>query len=227
MKAVVLLSGGIDSSVALLIIKEMERYDEIYALTFDYDQKAASKEIWCAKRIAERYKVNEHRIIKLPFIKEISYSGLTDNNIKLSVSDGILEYVPMRNTIFLSIATAWAESIDADIVATGSNPSDTTCPDNSSEYLHAFQNVVRLGSVKQKIKIYSPLSVRNLTKKLIVKTGIKHDLPFKHTWSCHNNTEKACGICGNCIKRLNAFQENNLEDPIEYENIKKRYSENG
>ncbi|KYK32500.1 MAG: 7-cyano-7-deazaguanine synthase QueC [Theionarchaea archaeon] len=217
MRAVVLLSGGVDSSVALAVAKKEDNYHTIHALTFDYGHKTAKKEIECAQKIAHWCDVKEHKIIELPFVREISHSALTDSSVKLVKADGILEYVPMRNTIFLSIASAWAEAVDADAVITGSNLSDTTCPDNSPQYLDAFQKVVQLGSVKQKIDIYSPLIERKFTKNLIIKKGTELGVPFAHTWSCHNNTEKACGICGNCAKRLEAFRENILEDPILYE----------
>ncbi len=222
--AVVLLSGGLDSLVTLAIAKEEGL--ELYQLSIDYGQRH-QKELESARKIAEYYKVKEHRIIKVD-LAQIGGSALTDKRISLPEKkeekeigkDIPVTYVPARNTIFLSLAVAFAEVISANAVFIGANALDYSgYPDCRPEYLEAFQKVVQLGTktgLKGKaVEIRYPLI--NMTKAEIVKEGARLNVPFHLSWSCYKGVKKACGKCDSCILRLKGFREANITDPIEYE----------
>ncbi|MCD6512297.1 MAG: 7-cyano-7-deazaguanine synthase QueC [Thermoplasmata archaeon] len=216
MKAVCLISGGMDSAVAAAIARQ-EGY-ECYPLSFNYGQRNR-KEIEAAKNIAE-WLGGRHKIIEID-MRQIGGSALTDNIEVPEHGEGIpVTYVPARNTIFLSIALAYAEVIDADAIFIGVNAIDYSgYPDCRPEYIEAFQKMANLAtkrSVEGKpIKIKAPLLY--LSKAEIVKKGYELNVPFEKTWSCYREGEKACGRCDSCRLRLKAFKEAGLEDPIEYE----------
>ncbi|MCX6695771.1 MAG: 7-cyano-7-deazaguanine synthase QueC [Candidatus Altiarchaeota archaeon] len=216
--AVVLLSGGLDSSVTLA--KAMRDCDTVYALTVEYGQKHR-REVESAKRIARHYGVSEHKIIKMDLTK-FGGSALTDKKIKVpeSGSKGIpATYVPARNTIMLSLALAYAEVKNADYIYAGVNAVDYSgYPDCRPEFIKAFQKVVDVATKKtvegKKITLRTPLI--NLTKAGIVRLGKKLRTPFEKTWSCYNGGRKACGRCDSCRLRLKGFYEAGVEDPLEY-----------
>ncbi len=216
MKAVCLIYGGMDSAVAAAIARQ-EGY-ECYPLSFNYGQRNR-KEIEAAKNIAE-WLGGRHKIIEID-MRQIGGSALTDNIEVPEHGEGIpVTYVPARNTIFLSIALAYAEVIDADAIFIGVNAIDYSgYPDCRPEYIEAFQKMANLAtkrSVEGKpIKIKAPLLY--LSKAEIVKKGYELNVPFEKTWSCYREGEKACGRCDSCRLRLKAFKEAGLEDPIEYE----------
>lgn len=216
MKAVCLLSGGMDSAVAATMISQ-EGY-KLYCIHFNYGQTPLLREKKCSRELANWLDAEEYHEIDLNWLKEIGGSALTNPNEKLTLKNKNKEYVPFRNTIFLSMATAYAESIGAKVIIIGSNAGDRICPDNKKSYLDAFQKVIEEGSLSGKeIKIRAPLVEKGYGKKELVGKGLKLKVPFEKTWSCHNNTKKACGKCNNCKVRYMAFQENNSEDPIGYE----------
>ncbi len=212
-KAICLISGGLDSTVATAIV-----VNKGYTPTFlfiRYGQKTAIKEEQCVDALKNHYKVEKIFKIDLPWIKEFGGSALLDKNIPLNEKNFRLEYVPFRNSIFLGIATALAEVQGADIVVIGSTGGDHICPDNSSEFIRAFQKIISLGTMlKKDIKIFHPLTKTDKTG--AVKIGQKLKVPFQYTWSCHNDTVAACGHCSNCKARIEAFGLNNSKDPIEY-----------
>jgi 7-cyano-7-deazaguanine synthase len=223
-KAVILLSGGLDSSVTLAIAKK-EGY-ELYSLSFDYGQRHA-KELESAKKIAEYNKVNEHKVMKID-LTQIGGSALTDKSISVPEKkedeeigiDIPVTYVPARNTILLSLAVGYAEVISADAVFIGVNALDYSgYPDCRPEYLEAFQKVVQLGTKMgmegDAIEIKYPLI--NMTKAQIVEEGARLKVPFHLTWSCYKGSDLACGKCDSCLLRLKGFSEANIIDPIEYE----------
>lgn len=213
-RAVCLISGGLDSTVAAAVAKN-QGFD-LYFLFADYGQKTLQKEWECVQRVAKHYKPKEVRSISLNWLKEMGGSALFDKNTPLNESNFLLEYVPFRNSILLSAATAWAESLDADTIFIGSSGGDHICPDNSPEYLKAFQTLIAQGTMlKKDITLQAPLIETDKTG--AVKIGEELKVPFELTWSCHNNTKAACGHCSNCLARLEAFRSLGENDPIPYE----------
>ena len=224
MKAVCLLSGGLDSSTVCFMAKS--RGYEVYALTFDYGQRH-KKEIRSAEKIATLVGAKEHKILKID-LNQIGGSALTD---KFEVPRGRkidemtekipITYVPMRNTILLAFAAAYAEVIEGDAIFAGMNAVDYSgYPDCRPEYIQVMQETIRLGSKlgvtgEKIIKIETPII--KMTKADIIKEGMKLQVPYEHTWSCYNGREKACGVCDSCILRLNGFEDAGFIDPIAYE----------
>ncbi len=219
-KAIVLSSGGIDSTTAMAIAKA-ENY-ELYSLTLDYGQRHKI-EIESAKKAADFFCVKEHKIIVVG-LGQIGGSALTDN-IDIPTDNPLEEipvtYVPARNTIFLSIALAWAEVVGANDIFIGANIVDYSgYPDCRSEYLEAFEKMANLGTkagIKGgKIKIHAPLV--KMSKSEIVKKGSELGIDYSITWSCYNPraSGKACGKCDSCKFRLKGFREAGYKDPIQY-----------
>jgi 7-cyano-7-deazaguanine synthase len=227
-KAVILLSGGIDSATAAAIAQQ-DGFD-LYALTFRYGQRH-ELEIKAAKRVAAWLRVREHLTIDCD-LRAIGGSALTDR-IKVpkgrSASDmahGIpITYVPARNTIFLSFGLAFAEKIEAPDIFFGANQLDYSgYPDCRDEYIRAFEKMANLATkaaVEGKIhlKIHTPLI--QMTKAEIITHGTQLGLDYTLTWSCYdpNVDGKACGLCDSCQLRLKGFKEVGLTDPIRYVTI--------
>lgn len=215
-RAVVLISGGLDSAVISGVAREQGC--NIYGLFFDYGQKNIHHERNCSAQIAQRMHFVDYKTIALPYLKEIGGSALFDPDIPLDSTNFLSEYVPFRNSQFLSIATAWAEVLQARRIYIGSTGGDRVCPDNSREYLEAFQRVIFQGTLINKdIHITAPLLDTDKTG--AVRIGSQLNVPFEYTWSCHNEKVTACGQCSNCVTRLKAFRENGLVDPISYSRI--------
>lgn len=212
-KAVCLISGGLDSTVATAVAQS--KGFDLYFLFLDYGQKTANKEMSCVDKLSKVYKPKKMWKIKLPWIKAFGGSALLDTDVPLDERNFRLEYVPFRNSIFLSIATALAETIGANAIFVGSSGGDHICPDNSPKYIQAFQKVIGMGTMLYKdIKIVAPLIK---TDKIgAIKIGAKLGVPFEKTWSCHNNTKLACGHCSNCKSRLEAFADQKIIDLIPY-----------
>jgi 7-cyano-7-deazaguanine synthase len=220
-RAVVLLSGGLDSTTCLAIASQEH---EIHALTFDYGSKH-SREINAAKLIADSFEVKKHTIVNVG-LDAIGSSSLTDENIPVDKSgkmaDGIpASYVPARNVIFLSIGVALAESIGASKVYIGANSIDSSgYPDCRPEFIEAFQNVIekgtKMGVEGHPVKVVAPLLRKSKTE--IVQLGTQLGVPFELTWTCYAGCERACGRCEACLLRLKGFEEAGLNDPVEYEN---------
>ena len=224
-KAVVLLSGGLDSSTCMAIAKR-DGY-ELYALSFEYGQRH-DRELESAKAIAKHFGAKEHMILKMELDK-IGGSALTDGSIEVPenrdeehMAEEIpVTYVPARNTILLSYALAYAEVKDADAIYIGANALDYSgYPDCRPEYYKAFEEVARLGTKRgvegRPIEIKYPLI--DMSKADIIRTGMELGVPYELTWSCYKGGEKACGVCDSCKLRLKGFREAGYEDPIEYEN---------
>ncbi len=224
-KAVVLLSGGLDSSTCMAIAKK-DGY-ELYALSFQYGQRH-ERELESARAIAKHFGAKEHMILRLE-LDRIGGSALTDESIEVPENrdeDKMAEeipvtYVPARNTILLSYALAYAEVKDADAIYIGANALDYSgYPDCRPEYYTAFEEVARLGTKRgvegRPIEIKYPLI--DMSKADIIRTGMELGVPYELTWSCYKGGEKACGVCDSCKLRLKGFREAGYEDPIEYEN---------
>lgn len=222
-RAVVLLSGGLDSSTCLAIALSKGR--EVHALTVDYGQRHA-KEVEAARAVAEHFGVADHKTLKVD-LGAIGGSALTDAAIDVpegrtaeDFARGIPPtYVPARNTILLGLALAHAEAIDADEIYVAANAVDYSgYPDCRPEFYEAFREVARLGTKRgvegRPIRIHTPLI--RMTKADIVRTGAKLGVPFERTWSCYRGGEEACGACDSCQLRRRGFAEAGLEDPLPY-----------
>ena len=222
-KAVCLISGGLDSAVTVFIAKK-QGYD-IYALSFRYGQRHA-KELACAKKIGKAVGVKNHIILSIDLQKFGGSSLLSSSSKKITnhlvndIGKRIPStYVPARNTIFLSYALAYAETIDADAIFIGVNAVDYSAyPDCRPEFVKTFQQLAHLatrqGVEGKTVRIKAPLL--HLTKAEIVKKGLKLNVPFSKTWSCYRGEASACGRCDSCLLRLKGFQEANVKDPVPY-----------
>jgi len=220
MKAVCLLSGGMDSTTLAYVAKDMG-YD-IIALHFTYGQRTAAKERACAQRIATLLDAQEFVEISLEHYTKIGASSLTDTAIPVEAYAGEEEgipstYVPFRNGNLLAIATSLAEARRAGAVFIGVQTGDYPgYPDCRPEFIEAFQRVVDLGTAAEpRITLMTPF-VR-MSKVDIIKKGLSLGVPYQETWSCYQNNDKACGICSSCHYRREAFRELGIEDPITYE----------
>ncbi|ALE53106.1 7-cyano-7-deazaguanine synthase [Candidatus Thioglobus autotrophicus] len=222
-KAVVLLSGGLDSTTTLAIAQSQGF--ECYALSFDYGQKQKS-ELKAASNIAKHFKAAEHRVMKIS-LSDIGGSALTDENIDVPdfvESDKIpITYVPARNTIFLSYALAWAEVLDCQNIFIGVNALDYSgYPDCRQVYIDAFETMANLATKQsvegQKIHIQTPLI--NLNKAQIIQKGIALGVDYAHTTTCYQANEQgqACGVCDACEYRKIGFYEAKITDPTRYQN---------
>jgi 7-cyano-7-deazaguanine synthase len=220
-KAVVLLSGGLDSSTVLA--QAQAAGFDCYVMSFDYSQRS-SVELNAAKRIANQAGVTEHKIIKLD-LSQIGGSALTDSSIEIPdhETSGIpVTYVPARNTIFLSIALGWAEVLGANHIFVGVNAVDYSgYPDCRPEYIASFEKMAnlatRVGVEEHSLKIETPLM--NLTKSKIVELGISLGVDYSQTVSCYQADDdgKACAVCDSCRLRKQGFIEAGVEDPTHYQ----------
>lgn len=222
-KAVILLSGGLDSSTVLY--KAKADGCECYALSFDYKQRHR-RELDSALRIARKAGVAAHQVVEFD-LRRWGGSALTDEELDLPRNRSLAEmaneipitYVPARNTIFLSFALAYAEALAAKRVYIGVNALDYSgYPDCRQDYIQAMQEVFRLGTKQgregEAITIIAPLI--HLKKTEIIQLGEKLGVPWQDTYSCYAGGEVACGVCDSCQLRLAAFAELGLKDPLPY-----------
>ena len=222
-KAVVLLSGGLDSATCLGIASQDQ---EVHALTIDYGSKH-SREMESAKKLAAHYDVASHIILKVE-LDAIGGSSLTDKNIELDTGKDIAQigkeipssYVPARNMTFLSLAVALAEVVGAESVYIGANAVDFSgYPDCRPEFMDAFQRAAELGTKAgvegRPVKVQAPLLHK--TKAEVIKTGMNLKVPYELTWTCYSGGKKACGKCEACTLRLGGFYNAGKKDPLEYE----------
>jgi len=224
-KAVVLLSGGLDSTTALAVAQAAAY--ETYAISYRYGQRH-SMELESASRVAKAMGVEKHLIINFD-LRAIGGSALTDQ-IEVpkergadEIASGIpVTYVPARNTIFLSFALAWAEVLGAQDIFIGVNALDYSgYPDCRPEYIDAFEKMARLATKagvegRLWLKIHTPLIA--MTKAEIIQTGLKLGVDYSLTHSCYDPTPEgvACGKCDSCLLRLNGFAEAGVKDPLSY-----------
>jgi len=221
-KAIVLLSGGLDSITVLALAKQQGYV--CYALSFDYGQRH-NVELIAAAQIALDYQVEDHKIIKLG-LGSIGGSALTDEHIAVpdSLQAGIpVTYVPARNTIFLSFALGWAEVLNLTDIFIGVNAVDYSgYPDCRPEFIKAFQQLANLatkaGVEGANFNIHTPLI--SLSKSEIIKQGHKLGVDYARTVSCYSADEqgRACRVCDACRLRAAGFNESGLKDPTRYQN---------
>ena len=217
-RAVCIISGGMDSALAAQIAKE-EGY-EIIALHFNYGQRTEKRELESFRKIAEHLDANECYEIDLPFFEQIGASALTDRSIEVptgGLGEGVpVTYVPFRNGIFLSIASAIAEKHGAEALFIGVVEEDSSgYPDCRESYIRKMQEAVNLGTKEETaIEIKMPLVA--LKKSQIVQRALELGVPLEYTWSCYRDEERACGVCDSCRLRLRGFEEAGAVDPIDY-----------
>lgn len=228
MKALVLSSGGIDSTTCLALAVEKYGKENVVCLSITYGQKH-SKEVKCAKQVADYYNAE---FIQLDLSDMFDFSDCSllahsDKEIphesygeQVNKTDGnpVSTYVPFRNGLFISSAAAIAISKNCDVIYYGAHSDDAAgnaYPDCSDEFNKAINDAVYIGSGK-KLKVVAPFI--GLTKKDVVATGLKLNAPYQLTWSCYEGGEKQCGRCGTCIDRKKAFEANGAVDPVEYKN---------
>ncbi len=217
-KAVCILSGGMDSTLASYIALQ-DGY-ELITVHFNYGQRTQDKELQAFRDISKALNVKEKYEIDLPFFSTIGASALTDNNIDVpttGIEDGVpITYVPFRNGIFLSIATAIAEKEGASALFIGVVQEDSSgYPDCTDTFIDKMQNAMNQGTKENtSLEIKTPLV--HLSKAQIVQKSLELNVPLELTWSCYKNSEQACGVCDSCRLRLNGFKLANSKDKIPY-----------
>lgn len=222
-KAVIVFSGGLDSVCACVYLKS--RYD-LYGISFSYGQRA-SPEIKSAKKFAKILGLKEHKIIDIGFMQDLygKTNVLTDSKTKLPSKFEYSIVVPIRNAVFLSIATAWAFSLKASLVAFGAHKGDKNYPDCRPSFSKKIQGAFNEGEidgikmgVRKAIKIWSPYQ-KNLAKSDVIKKGYKvlGNSIYK-TWSCYSNKKFHCGKCESCNNRKLAFKAAKIKDKTKYMN---------
>jgi 7-cyano-7-deazaguanine synthase len=220
MKAVVILSGGMDSTTTAYIAKN-QGY-KVIAVHFNYGQRTEKRELKSFNDICNELNITKKYVIDLDFFTQIGASALTDKNISVptaGLEDGVpVTYVPFRNGIFLSIAGAIAEKENAKAMFIGVVEEDSSgYPDCRESFIKSMQESINLGTKKEtQIEIKTPLI--HLKKEDIVKKAIEENVNLSLTWSCYQNEDKACGVCDSCRLRLKGFNKAGIEDPIEYIN---------
>lgn len=223
MKAMVLCSGGVDSTTCLGLAVDKYGAENVIALSISYGQKH-TKEIECAQKVTAYYGV-EHLYLDLAKIFQYSDCSLlshSDEQIpKESYAEQIQKtggmpvstYVPFRNGLFLSSAASIALSKECDVIYYGAHSDDaagSAYPDCSDAFNQAMNEAIYIGSGKQ-LRVEAPLIY--LTKAEVVKIGLELNVPYEYTWSCYMGGEKPCGVCGTCIDRAKAFEANGIKDP--------------
>ncbi len=218
--AVCLLSGGMDSATAAYLARS-EGYS-IIGLHVNYGQRTEGKEQECARTLAHLLEVEEFLDVDIGYLLAIGGSSLTDQTVPLEVYDPSrpelpTTYVPFRNANLLSIATSVAEAREAEAIFIGVQSHDYSgYPDCRPAFIEAFQRVIDTGTRDTTtIRLHAPFV--HLTKAEILRLGLRLGVPYEHTWSCYRNTGPACGICGSCYYRQEAFREVGVPDPIAYE----------
>lgn len=218
-KAIVLVSGGMDSCVtAAIAARENE---ELAFLHISYGQLTEQRECQAFNEIADHYRVSERLDVSIEYLAKIGGSSLTDANIAvtdadLNSKDIPTSYVPFRNANMLAIATSWAEVISANAIYIGAVAEDSSgYPDCRPEFYAAFQQTINTGTKPEThIEIRTPII--DLTKSEIVKKGVELHAPLRLTWSCYRSNELACGTCDSCALRLRGFEIAGVKDPIAY-----------
>ena len=224
-RAVVLLSGGMDSCVCATLAA---RDHDAAAVHVSYGQRTEGRERRSFESICDRLGIRDRLAVRNDALRAIGGSALTDANIAVPQSHLIgagvpVTYVPFRNAHFLAVAVSWAEVLGAEKVYIGAvEPDSSGYPDCRPEYYRAFNEVVKAGTKEGAIQIVTPLIA--MRKAEIVALGLELGAPFDLTWSCYQREDRACGVCDSCVLRLRAFREAGAEDPIPYAEVATRSS---
>jgi 7-cyano-7-deazaguanine synthase len=219
-RAVVLLSGGMDSCVCAALAA---RDYEAAALHIRYGQRTEERELRSFLAVCERLGIRERLVVRNEALKLIGGSALTDEKIAVPESHEVgrdipVTYVPFRNAHFLAVAVSWAEILGASKIYIGAVEQDSSgYPDCRPAYYQAFNQVIRAGTKEGGIEIVTPLIA--MRKAEIVRLGLELDAPFDLTWSCYSREDRACGVCDSCVLRLRAFQEAAAVDPLPYASL--------
>ena len=223
-KAVVLLSGGMDSCVCAAIARQAHGAEHVALLHAGYGQRTQKRERQAFESIADFYDVQHRLVVQLDHFRTIGGSALTDGSIAVpghqhisetsDVSEIPITYVPFRNAHFLSVAVSWAEVIGAHSIYIGAVAEDSSgYPDCRPEYYRVFQELIRVGTRPEtNIEIATPVIA--LKKSDIIRKGIELGAPLHLTWSCYQNEDTPCGVCDSCLLRVRAFAEASASDPI-------------
>jgi 7-cyano-7-deazaguanine synthase len=219
-RAVVLLSGGMDSCVcAVLAVRD---YDAA-AVHIQYGQRTEARELQSFLAVCERLGIHERLVVRNEALKRIGGSALTDQKIAVPESHALgrdipVTYVPFRNAHFLAVAVSWAEVLGAAKIYIGAVEQDSSgYPDCRPAYYQAFNAVIEAGTREGGIEIVTPLIA--LRKAEIVRRGLELGAPFDLTWSCYSREDRACGVCDSCVLRLRAFHEAGAADPLPYASL--------
>ena len=222
-RAVVLLSGGMDSCVcAALAVRD----HDAAAVHVSYGQRTEEREREAFSAICDRLGIRKRLLVRNQALAAIGGSALTDSNIAVPESHVIgkdipVTYVPFRNAHFLAVAVSWAEVLGAGKIYIGAVEQDSSgYPDCRPAYYQAFNQVVKLGTKEGRIEIVTPLI--QLRKAEIIRLGLELGAPLDLTWSCYSREDRACGVCDSCVLRLRAFREAGSADPIPYAALAER-----
>ena len=212
------MSGGMDSTLSAYMMRD-EGY-EIIGLHFNYEQRTQTKELEAFNAICKELDVKNPYIINLDFFANIGASALTDTSIDVptsGVEEGVpVTYVPFRNGIFISLATAIAEKEGAEVLSIGVVEEDSSgYPDCREEYIASMQRSINLGT-KDETQLEIKMPLVHLKKSQIVQEALKREVALGLTWSCYQSEDKACGLCDSCRLRLNGFKQAGFTDPIAY-----------
>jgi len=219
-RAVVLLSGGMDSCVCAALAA---RDFDAAAVHISYGQRTEERERTAFLRICDRLGIHDRLVVRNEALRAIGGSALTDPDIAVPESplaganghEIPITYVPFRNAHFLSVAVSWAEVLGAEKIYIGAVEQDSSgYPDCRPAYYRAFNEVIKTGTKNGRIEIVTPLI--GLRKSEIVTLGLELGAPFDLTWSCYSREDRACGVCDSCVLRLRAFQQAGAVDPIPY-----------
>jgi 7-cyano-7-deazaguanine synthase len=225
-KAVVLLSGGMDSCVSAAIAADTHGSQNVALLHASYGQRTQQRERRAFKEIADYYKIKQRLVAELTYFRAIGGSALTDQNISVpenKVDSAEVQgnpipvtYVPFRNAHFLSVGVSWGEAIGAGFIYIGAVAEDSSgYPDCRPEYYAAFQELIRVGTRPEtQIEVVTP--VIRMKKDAIIRRGLQLNAPLQLTWSCYQGEDLACGSCDSCLLRLRAFAQAGVPDPIQY-----------
>jgi 7-cyano-7-deazaguanine synthase len=220
-RAVVLLSGGMDSCVCAALAA---RDHDAAALHVSYGQRTEGRERKSFLAICQHLNIQEKLLVRNEALRAIGGSALTDENIPVPSADAVphltghdipVTYVPFRNAHFLAVAVSWAEVLGAEKIYIGAVEQDSSgYPDCRPAYYEAFNQVIKAGTKEGNIEIVTPLI--HLRKAEIVRWGLELGAPFHLTWSCYSRQDRACGVCDSCVLRLRAFAAAEASDPIPY-----------
>ena len=217
-KAIVLVSGGMDSLVTAAIAAS--ECEEVNFLHINYGQRTQAKEQECFLALCDHFKPTRQHQMSMLWLSEVGGSSLTDSTIVIEDHSGKAEvpntYVPFRNANLIAAAVSWAEVIHANRIYIGAVEEDSSgYPDCREDFFRALQLVITKGTkTANPIMIKTP--VLHLSKSQIIKKGLELGAPFQHSWSCYRNNDLACGTCDSCFLRMKAFREAGMQDPIPY-----------
>jgi len=226
-RAVVLLSGGMDSCVCAALAS---RDYAAGAVHISYGQRTEQRERLAFDRICERLGISDRLVVRTDALQAVGGSALTDAHIAVPEAAETggepkaqipVTYVPFRNAHFLAVAVSWAEVLGAEKIYVGAVEQDSSgYPDCRPAYYRAYNEVIKAGTKEGRIEIFTPLI--GMRKREIVRLGLELNAPFDLTWSCYSREDSACGVCDSCVLRLRAFHEAGAADPIRYAELAQR-----